>query len=713
MQIDYHHPALGKCLGQGCLVTTGYDFVGDAFNGSNEAIPDADPMSCGSHGTFVAGIVAAQPNELGFSGVAPGVTLASYKVFGCSGYTRTDVLIEAVMKAVEDGAQIISTSIGSPNGFSEDLWSNLLSKIARVKGIPCVVAAGNDGSMGAFYPSGMAGASDVMSIASYDSVDTTSILAIAQFSVGSRKILSFGYAPGDPQKWDNVKLPLWTLSISSKVVDDGCSPFPANTPDLSNVIVLVRRGTCTFSQKAKNAAAKGARYIMMYNNVPGTIAIAIKDVKRIVAAGMVSDQVGAAWLKSMAAGQTVTLRMGDPSKAQRVVEVVKNNVTGGAVSDFSSWGPTMEMNFKPQFGAPGSDILSTIPQSAGGFGVASGTSMSTPMVAGVIALMGEYRESLDINMIRNLLSVNAKPPLYNQGGKFSDVLAPAAQGGAGLIQALEAAVATTLIDRPSLAFNDTEHLNGALNFTITNDGKEDVTYDIAQRPAGSVYVLAKDSIYPSASPNELVAASASLSFSDKQAVLEPGESKLIRVTATPPTGVDESRLLLWSGYITINGSDGVAMSLPYEGLAGSLRKAKGLAADGSWMSHSSDQNQAPVAANYAFVLPQPGEASAVDDLPVAVANLTLGSPTTVMSLADGRPSASGSLGLWEIDSSPLKWSTRGMAGASFDGQLRNGSYVTPGQYKIVTRALRIAGNPLHAEDWDTSETPPFYIMYKQ
>lgn len=54
--IDYNHPALGGCFGEGCLVSYGYDYVGDDYDGMNRAIPDPDPDdNCGGHGTHVAG----------------------------------------------------------------------------------------------------------------------------------------------------------------------------------------------------------------------------------------------------------------------------------------------------------------------------------------------------------------------------------------------------------------------------------------------------------------------------------------------------------------------------------------------------------------------------------------------------------------------------------------------------------------------------------
>jgi len=53
--IDYNHPNLGGSIGANSLVIGGYDFVGDEYDGSNDPIPDADPMdNCNGHGTHVA-----------------------------------------------------------------------------------------------------------------------------------------------------------------------------------------------------------------------------------------------------------------------------------------------------------------------------------------------------------------------------------------------------------------------------------------------------------------------------------------------------------------------------------------------------------------------------------------------------------------------------------------------------------------------------------
>jgi subtilisin family serine protease len=114
--VDYTHPALGGCFGENCLVSKGYDFVGDNFRlGINEPEPDDDPMDdCFGHGTHVAGTVAAQleKTKYGFSGGAPGVKLAAYRIWNCISLTTDEIQLAAFGRAVEDGADIISYSNG-------------------------------------------------------------------------------------------------------------------------------------------------------------------------------------------------------------------------------------------------------------------------------------------------------------------------------------------------------------------------------------------------------------------------------------------------------------------------------------------------------------------------------------------------------------------------------------------------------------------------
>ncbi|TQV99640.1 subtilisin [Cordyceps javanica] len=554
--VDYKHPALGGCFGPGCRVSFGYDLVGDDYNGGNKPQPDSDPMDCGSHGTHVSGIVTAEPNAAGFTGVAPGVTFGMYRVFGCSGGTGTDVLMAAAARAAEDGAQIISCSVGGAYGWSDDGFSHLLSKLAREKGITPVVAAGNDGSRGALYSSGSANSAAVNSIASADL----------------------------PEK----------------------------------------------------------------------------------------------------------------------------NGTGGTPSAFSSWGPTMEMDLKPQFTGPGGDILSTLPDNK--YGKASGTSMSTPMVAGVIALLNQAMGPVTPERMHQLLTVSAKPLNFSDGSKTYGVLAPAAQQGAGLVQALNALHTKTLVSPTSLSFNDTEHMNSNMEVSVKNSGNQTVEYQLLVRPAVTVYILANGSPAPSAFPNDQTPGSGSLNATVIKFTLTAGQTQILHVSASPPAAVDTKRLALWSGFLSIHGNDSSVASIPYQGLAGALRNATTLPPDGTSVARSNDEKRTPVSANTEFMLPKPGTSSSDDVVPLISANLTLGTTTLTAQIVDA---GTGTV-LADMADVPYRKITRNSGfGIYWYGKLSNGTYAGEGTYKVRIKALRIYGDAANGNDWDTSDSVPIKICYKK
>lgn len=252
---------------------------------------------CAGHGSHVSGIIAAQANDYGFTGAAPGVTLGMYRVFGCTGSAANDVLIEAYLRAFEDGSNIITASIGGSSGWSEDPWAVVVSRIVEA-GVPCTVSAGNAGDAGLFYASTASNGKRVTSVASIDNWVTPILLIDSSFSVDGAAAETFGYVVGDPSGWAGVKLPLWAPSFDITDPATGCTAFPADTPDLSDKIVLIRRGTCTFVQKATNAASFGAKYVLFYNNVPaGASGPSVSEVTAIKAVGMVSlARLGGCWL---------------------------------------------------------------------------------------------------------------------------------------------------------------------------------------------------------------------------------------------------------------------------------------------------------------------------------------------------------------------------------------------------------------------------------
>ncbi|GKT45171.1 subtilisin E [Colletotrichum spaethianum] len=182
--IDYTHPALGGCYGPGCLVEFGYDLVGESYDGTNAPVPDEDPFEeCIGHGTHVAGIIAAMENPMGFTGASPGVKLGMYRTFGCSGLTSGDVILAGVIKAFEDGSDIITGSIGSPNGWAGEAFAVAVSRIVDA-GVPCTFAAGNQvgGTEGLFGLSNPSSGDGVMSISSYQNEGEDSAGKVSAFT---------------------------------------------------------------------------------------------------------------------------------------------------------------------------------------------------------------------------------------------------------------------------------------------------------------------------------------------------------------------------------------------------------------------------------------------------------------------------------------------------------------------------------------------------
>lgn len=718
--IDYKHPALGGCFGPGCLVAFGTDLVGDDYTGANTPQPDADPMDCGGHGSHVAGIIAAQPNEYGVIGAAPNVTMGIYRVFGCTGLTTTDVLISALNKAFDDGADIISASIVVAQGWSESPDAVVASRISDA-GVPVLYSQGNDGDHGLFYNSNAANGKSVIAVAALDNSLTPSIEFESHYSIDGGDEKPVRFVPGAETAWD-LTLPLWATSLDTAVANDACNPLPDNTPDLSNNVVLVRRGGCLFIDKFANLAKKGARYVLFYQNLADhAFAPSFTPAQpQLKASGMMSADDGVTLVNALKSGKKVTMHMQGPATAKSYVYNFPNNVTAGALSTFTSWGPNWEMDMKPQYGAIGGNVLSTVPRNQGSYGIKSGTSMSCPQAAGMLALLRQVRGRMDLQSINNLFASTSKPQLFNDGTKFYDKLASVAQQGAGLMQIYDAAFTKTLVQPSGLVFNDTKHFTSTLNFTLSNTGSSSVSYRIGNVPAFTFYTLGSDGISPMAFPNDAVDSYASVKFSQDSLTLDAGHRATLSISATPPIGVDLKRLALWSGYVTINGTDGSALSIPYQGLSGSLQDHSVLLKDQTWISNSTDPKYTPVAENTTFILPPPGTANANTTLPQLTFNLNLGSPFVRVDLTPMTTCPPKNLTTQYRDiktigqpfGTPYTYLSRGISSVIWDGKLSdNGAYAPAGKYTAVVRALRIFGNPDNDADWDVVSSPRFVIKY--
>ncbi|SPO05498.1 related to subtilisin-like serine protease [Cephalotrichum gorgonifer] len=720
--VDYTHPALGGCFGEGCLVAYGRDYVGDYYDeGSAQAAkPDDDPYDgCNGHGTHIAGIIAAQKNPLGFSGVAPGVTLGAYRVSSCRGFVHTDIYIAAFNQAFEDGSDIITTSTQFASEWSEDSVAVVFQRITEA-GVPCVAPMGNSGLSGLFSTGSPAVGHGVTAVASAMNLDYPLLLKKATYTLGDEtKSHTFGYQPG---KFGDFKTGVRELWLLDDEETGDCTKLPEGTPNLANYVVLISLEGCSPYDKTSMIMDLAGRNVMAYSNNFTTYELHVFPLA-VTGLGMVPKEVGLEWVAALKEGKKVTISTQPVSTSEDVVYNPKNTISRGYIGTTSSWGLGLELDIKPQFAAPGGNILSTNPLRMGGYAVKSGTSMASPFAAGVYALLAEARGTTDPAELTNLLASTANANQWFDGKELHGILAPVPQQGAGLLQAYAAAHTKTLLDTSGISFNDTDNFIPEAEFTIRNTNGEEVTYALGHVRAVTVYASEADSFRLAPFPNPTASVGASLAFSEDSVAVPAGESVTIKVTPTPPSPeeIDAGRLAVYSGYVTVNGTNGDALSVPYVGVAGSMRSVPIFdpAPEASFLQYwDAAHRLTPVAANTTYIFPEPeGEPTSNPSRKVPYVSSVFARPagTAVLDvliedLGGGGEGAEGKI-LGSVPGYPQTFVPHGTAEIAFTGMLANGTVVAEGTYGFVFRALKILGDREEEADYDTMRLGPFVLEY--
>jgi subtilisin family serine protease len=132
--IDFEHPDI-----KNKVISRGRDFAND----------DWDATDDNGHGTYVAGIAAADTNnDEGMAGVAWNCRILPVKVTDKEGFAWYDDLIDGILWAADNGAHVINISLGGD--APEDSLRDAL-RYAHEKGLVIAASAGNDNTA-VFYP---------------------------------------------------------------------------------------------------------------------------------------------------------------------------------------------------------------------------------------------------------------------------------------------------------------------------------------------------------------------------------------------------------------------------------------------------------------------------------------------------------------------------------------------------------------------------------
>ncbi|KAI8801666.1 peptidase S8/S53 domain-containing protein [Cladochytrium replicatum] len=398
--LDWKHPAFGAGTSFPTpRVPFGYDFVGDKYQSGLEPVEDNDPMDCGGHGTHCAGIIGANSTSTYiFTGVAPEVTFGAYRVFGCSGSTDTSIIVKAIERAFADGMDIISMSLGSNGGFPSGLDVDLINKLTDTGKVVFTIAQGNGQSGLIWQSSNPAIASQSIAVAATNNFAKVRTRGI---TVNGKKFNLTVYDDAAVPVSFTGDITLNTLAAPAPGAasnSDGCigtaNAVGANTNPKGKVL-LIRRGTCVFTEKGQQAQAGGAVAVIVYNHglsaQPALYDFTSDPSTNITIPFYTMDaQSGSA----LAAHLLTTSGSSKLAFDAQDTASVTPEIT---VTTFTSWGPGPDLSFKPDVAAPGNNILSTIPLAQGGFGLKSGTSMATPYTAGIIALYLQYAKQISGN----------------------------------------------------------------------------------------------------------------------------------------------------------------------------------------------------------------------------------------------------------------------------------------------------------------------------
>ncbi|GHC93618.1 hypothetical protein GCM10007079_43230 [Nocardiopsis terrae] len=711
--VDYTHPDLGGSSEfPSERVVAGHDFVGDDFNAGDPAsstpAPDDDPQDCNGHGTHVAGIIGAEGEV---TGVAPDVTFGAYKVFGCSGSTTSDIMVAAMEQALADNMDVLNMSIGSAHSWPQYPTAVASDNLVD-EGMVVVASIGNSGDTG-LYSAGAPGlGANVIGVAAYDN---THIRAAAAEATQSGETIAY-------MEMDDAVLPPESGESDELVyVGRSCSSLGDELEgDPEGRTALIVRGDCTFAEKYDAAVDAGATGVVIHNNLPGMFAGGGITDRGAFAVG-ISQEAGTHLLELLEGDEPVTLTWtGDQATVA--------NPNGGLISSFSSYGMAPNLDLKPDLGAPGGLINSTYPMAKGGYATISGTSMSSPHVAGGVALLLEARPDLGAHEVRDVLQNTADPTMW-WGNPDLGVLDNVHRQGAGMLDLPGSILTTTSLAPGKLALGATE---GPVTETVTvsNDGDEAATYEISHEPAlgthGSTFT-------PSFN-----AASAEASFSTDEVTVGPGESVEVDVTVTPPARDHEQ--MLYGGYVTVTEVEGKGAGeshrVPYAAYNGDYQEIEAMTPitddngdvhELPWLTRITEceafsglecaddnggtfENQ-PDGATYTL-----DWVDGLPDIPYVIAHFDHHVTKLEMIVVDertGRPVHPDRNVAVDVDYVNRSATSTAFFSYAWDGTVVDSrdrvKAVRDGDYRLEARALKALGDPDNPDHWETWTSPVITI----
>ena len=599
--------------GAGTYVNSKIPFAYDYADNDADVVPHSEKDL--SHGTHVTAIAAANADVL--QGTAPHAQIVVAKVASDQDGSMPDsALLAALDDALVIKPDVINLSLGDDSGMSSDagsVFAGVYEKLAAA-GITVNAAGGNAFSNAYGNNSGQnkpfatdpdtgtlgepASYKSTLAVASVDNQE-----ALSYVSLGDRKI---AYRTALDGQGEAVAGLLDIPEKSYRVVDAGAGGGDeldkyagTNRLSLADAIVLEDKGgTDTRTGTAMTDDLK-ASYLTGFPSAPAALMIADTDESATPYQSLlgattsmptvtITKKDGEAIREALAAANGADVYL---TVTHSDIVLASNNPTA---SEFSAWGVAPDLTLKPEIAAPGGDIMSAYLGNE--YQRLSGTSMASPQVAGISALVRQRLASDPAfssmsaeqknAVVTNLLMGTAHPLIdveLGDGTYYSP-----RKVGAGAVDALAATTATvypTVVgaadpSRPKADLGD--GTNGwTFQVRLTNLSDAAHTYTLSGQALSE---MVEEGIFAEHSQN-WAGAGISLTFSG-DGVAEAGDAQQITVPATSNATVTvtvtpESEFTTFAsentpkgtfidGAVTFTSEDGTpSLTVPYLGFYGS------------------------------------------------------------------------------------------------------------------------------------------------
>lgn len=365
--IDANHPSLKVNFEKG------QDFTG-VSDGS-------DFSDKNGHGTHCAGTIAGVLDKTGFTGVAPEAKILAGRVCGDKGCSNISIA-QGINWGIQEKVDVISMSLGG--AWSTPAERDAVNKADKA-GITVVAASGNSGTPRVSYPAALP---TVIAVGAIDSklakadfsqwgpelaVVAPGVDVISSVPVGSGREASVT-VEGKKVNSSAFQGAREILTPETNVlVPAGLGKEADFTAEVKGKYALISRGEITFADKVKNAIKAGAAGVVIYNNAAGLLQGALTEDGSTLPVGvfMIEQTVGQEILGQIQAGQQVSVTLQT------------------LATDYSSF---------------------------------QGTSMATPHVAGVVALVKAANKSLTGAQVKEILKRTAQPLSPNNNNELGSGL---------------------------------------------------------------------------------------------------------------------------------------------------------------------------------------------------------------------------------------------------------------------------------------------------